>query len=141
MRIDRFTNQLQSALADAQSLAVGQDHTAIEPAHLLSSLLTQQGGAVRPMLAQAGFNLASIERAIRFGFLRKVYAILSTQLLLTFSLYGCEFYLQNQGALQQKELLLSWGWSIVQRFLINEPFLICFSKGVPMLYLPRDSNI
>ncbi|MAT50034.1 MAG: ATP-dependent chaperone ClpB [Porticoccaceae bacterium] len=64
MRIDRFTNQLQSALADAQSLAVGQDHTAIEPAHLLSSLLTQQGGAVRPMLAQAGFNLASIERAL-----------------------------------------------------------------------------
>ncbi len=64
MRIDRFTNQLQNALADAQSLAVGQDHTGIEPVHLLSALLNQQGGAVRPMLSQAGFNMAGLERDI-----------------------------------------------------------------------------
>ena len=64
MRIDRFTNQLQSALADAQSLAVGQDHTAIEPAHLISAMLRQQGGSLRPMLSQAGFNLAAIDKAI-----------------------------------------------------------------------------
>src|SRR5690606_16487535 len=64
MRIDRFTNQLQSALADAQSLAVGQDHTAIEPAHLLSALLSQQGSSVRPMLSQAGFNIPAVQKAI-----------------------------------------------------------------------------
>lgn len=64
MRIDKFTSQLQSALADAQSLAVGRDHTAIEPAHLLSALLKQQGGSARPMLQQAGFNLAAVEKAI-----------------------------------------------------------------------------
>jgi len=64
MRIERFTNQLQSALADAQSLAVGQDHTAIEPAHLLSALLSQQGSSVRPMLSQAGFNIAAVQKAI-----------------------------------------------------------------------------
>ncbi|MFA5630611.1 MAG: ATP-dependent chaperone ClpB [Porticoccaceae bacterium] len=64
MRFDRFTNQLQSALADAQSLAVGRDHTAIEPAHLLAAMLKQQGGSVRPMLSQAGFNLAAVEKAV-----------------------------------------------------------------------------
>ncbi len=41
MRIDRFTSKLQLALADAQSLAVGHDHPAIEPLHrLLSANLT-----------------------------------------------------------------------------------------------------
>ncbi len=64
MRIDRFTNQLQTALADAQSLAVGRDHTAIEPAHLLMALLNQQGGSIKPMLAQAGFNVAAIAKAV-----------------------------------------------------------------------------
>ena len=35
MRIDRFTSQLQLALSDAQSLAIGHDHAAIEPLHLM----------------------------------------------------------------------------------------------------------
>ena len=64
MRIDRFTNQLQNALSDAQSLAVGQDHTAIEPVHLLSALLRQQGSSVRPMLSRAGFDMAGLERGL-----------------------------------------------------------------------------
>jgi len=64
MRLDKCTSQLQSAISDAQSLAVGQDHTAIEPVHLLSAMLKQQGGSVRPMLQQAGFNLSGIEAAI-----------------------------------------------------------------------------
>ena len=64
MRIDRFTSQLQTALSDAQSLAVGRDHTAIEPAHLLTALLKQQGGSIKPMLGQAGFDLAGVERAV-----------------------------------------------------------------------------
>ena len=34
MRMDKLTNPLQQALGDAQSLAVGRDHSMIEPAHL-----------------------------------------------------------------------------------------------------------
>ena len=41
MRMDKLTNQLQSALADAQSLALGKDHNFIEPVHLLGALLEQ----------------------------------------------------------------------------------------------------
>lgn len=52
MRIDRLTSKLQLALSDAQSLAVGHDHPAIEPVHLLSALLEQQGGSIKPLLMQ-----------------------------------------------------------------------------------------
>ncbi|MCC2637612.1 MAG: ATP-dependent chaperone ClpB [Moraxellaceae bacterium] len=57
MRFDRLTAKLQEAVADAQSLAIGSDNPSIEPGHLLSALLDQQGGSVRPLLAQAGANL------------------------------------------------------------------------------------
>ncbi|RLA43053.1 MAG: ATP-dependent chaperone ClpB [Gammaproteobacteria bacterium] len=61
MRQERLTNQLQNALADAQSLAVGRDHSAIEPAHVLLALLTQQGSSVQPMLVQAGFDVNTLQ--------------------------------------------------------------------------------
>lgn len=57
MRTDKFTNQLQLALADAQSSALGQDNNFIEPVHLLSALLDQSGGATRPLLQKAGVDV------------------------------------------------------------------------------------
>ncbi len=57
MRMDKLTSKFQLALADAQSLAVGQDHQFIEPAHLMVALLDQQGGAVRGLLTKAGSNV------------------------------------------------------------------------------------
>ena len=56
MRFDRLTNQLQMALADAESLAVGRDHQFITPLHLLQVLIDQEGGSVRPLLASCGAN-------------------------------------------------------------------------------------
>jgi ATP-dependent Clp protease ATP-binding subunit ClpB len=64
MRMDKLTNQLQSALADAQSLALGKDHNFIEPAHLLAALLEQQGGSVRPLLQKAGADIAGLGTAV-----------------------------------------------------------------------------
>ncbi|WIO73708.1 ATP-dependent chaperone ClpB [Porticoccaceae bacterium LTM1] len=60
MRLDKFTNSLQNALAEAQSLAVGRDNPAIEPVHLLLAMLNQRGGAVRPLLGKAGFNVQGL---------------------------------------------------------------------------------
>ncbi|HIA78259.1 MAG TPA: ATP-dependent chaperone ClpB [Gammaproteobacteria bacterium] len=54
MRMDKFTSRLQSALSDAQSLAVGRDHQFIEPLHLMIALLDQDGGGTRHLLTQAG---------------------------------------------------------------------------------------
>jgi len=55
--MDRLTSKFQDALADAQSLAVGRDHQFVEPVHLMTALLDQQGGSVRPLLTQAGVNI------------------------------------------------------------------------------------
>ncbi len=57
MRLDKLTSKFQLALADAQSLAVGQDHQFIEPVHVMVALLDQQGGAVRGLLTKSGVNI------------------------------------------------------------------------------------
>ena len=56
MRMDKLTTKFQMALADAQSLAVGRDHQFIEPVHLMTALMDQEGGGVRHLLTQAGVN-------------------------------------------------------------------------------------
>ncbi len=60
MRMDKLTTKFQSALADAQSLAVGRDHQFIEPVHLMSALLDQQGGSARALLDKAGARLPKL---------------------------------------------------------------------------------
>ncbi|MCV9880500.1 ATP-dependent chaperone ClpB [Brenneria izbisi] len=64
MRLDRLTNKFQLALADAQSLALGRDHQFIEPLHLMSALLNQEGGTVSPLLTAAGANLSRLKNEI-----------------------------------------------------------------------------
>jgi len=64
MRMDKLTHQLQQVLADAQSLAVGRDHQFIEPVHVLSAMLHQQGGSVRPLLQQSKVDLAQLGTAV-----------------------------------------------------------------------------
>ncbi|HEK1767262.1 TPA: ATP-dependent chaperone ClpB [Pseudomonas putida] len=64
MRIDRLTSKLQLALSDSQSLAVGMDHPAIEPVHLLQALIEQQGGSIKPLLMQVGFDINSLRKAL-----------------------------------------------------------------------------
>jgi ATP-dependent Clp protease ATP-binding subunit ClpB len=64
MRIERFTNQLQLALSDAQSLAVGKDHSVIEPLHLVSVLLDQNNSSLRPLLSQAGADMTLLRDKI-----------------------------------------------------------------------------
>ena len=39
MRMDKLTARLQEALSDAQSLAVGQGNSTIEPVHLMLALM------------------------------------------------------------------------------------------------------
>jgi ATP-dependent Clp protease ATP-binding subunit ClpB len=56
MRMDKLTSKFQTALADAQSLALGKDHQFIEPVHLMMALLDQEGGSIKPLLAQISVN-------------------------------------------------------------------------------------
>ena len=64
MRMDKLTSRFQSALADAQSLAVGRDNQFIEPAHLLLAMLEAQGGGVRPLLIKAGIDANRLRGAL-----------------------------------------------------------------------------
>ena len=56
MRPEKLTSRFQEALSEAQSLAVGRDHNAIDPVHVLASLLAQDGGSIQPLLQAAGVN-------------------------------------------------------------------------------------
>ncbi len=65
MRFDKFTTKFQQALADAQSIAVGQDHQFIEPAHLLAALLAQEDGTAGSLLSRAGVNVPRLREAAK----------------------------------------------------------------------------
>src|SRR5246500_4282592 len=64
MRLDKLTTKFQQALADAQSMALGNDNGFIEPQHLLAALLQQEDGGSASLLARAGVNVAALKGAL-----------------------------------------------------------------------------
>jgi len=62
MNYEKFTLKAQEALRDAAALAQKQDHASIEPEHLLSALMTQEGGLVPAILERMGIDRARIEK-------------------------------------------------------------------------------
>ncbi len=65
MRLDKLTTKFQQALADAQSLAVGNDNPYIEPVHVLSALIAQEDGGTASLLARAGVNVARLRESLK----------------------------------------------------------------------------
>lgn len=57
MRIDKMTGRLQAALSESQSIALGMDHNFIEPLHLMSAMLEQEGGGAAALLRQVGVDV------------------------------------------------------------------------------------
>jgi len=55
--MDKLTSKFQLALQDAQSLALGRDQQFIEPIHLMTALLDQDGGSIRGLLTKADVNI------------------------------------------------------------------------------------
>ncbi|MCG6887615.1 MAG: ATP-dependent chaperone ClpB [Proteobacteria bacterium] len=64
MRMDKLTSKFQMALADAQSLAVGRDNQFIEPVHLMSALLDQDGSTVTHLLTQSDVNVNQLRSGL-----------------------------------------------------------------------------
>ncbi|MDR0563515.1 MAG: ATP-dependent chaperone ClpB, partial [Azoarcus sp.] len=64
MRLDKLTTPFQQALADAQSLAVGNDQQFIEPLHVLLALLNQEDGSTVSLLQRAGVNVQPLKAAL-----------------------------------------------------------------------------
>ena len=65
MNIEKFTTKFQEALSEAQSLAIGKDNQFIEPVHLLTALLNQQGGSIAPILTASGVNVTLLRNELK----------------------------------------------------------------------------
>ncbi|WP_227370288.1 ATP-dependent chaperone ClpB [Halomonas sp. M20] len=64
MRIDRMTSKLQSALAEAQSLAVGQGHNQLDPGHLMAALLDAQDSGIKGLIQKSGGDIAKLRSGL-----------------------------------------------------------------------------
>ncbi len=64
MRQDKFTTKFQEALAEAQSIAVGNDNQYIEPLHLLAAMLRADDSGAKSLLQRAGVNVAPLTAAV-----------------------------------------------------------------------------
>src|SRR5215203_3347122 len=60
MRLDKFTLRGQEAIQSAIELAEKNQHQQVEPEHLLTVMLEQPEGIVRPILGKLGANVAVI---------------------------------------------------------------------------------
>ena len=65
MRTDKLTTRFQTALSDAQSLAVGRDNQFIEAAHVLLALLEQDASTVSQILSSSGVNIADVKTRLQ----------------------------------------------------------------------------
>lgn len=78
MRMEKLTSQFQAALSEAQSLAVGRDHSVIEPLHVMKALLDQEGGTIPSILTKAKVNNAGL-RALLDTALNRLPQVSGTQ--------------------------------------------------------------
>ena len=62
MRFEKFTQKLQSAIQEAQSLALGRDHTGIDPVHLLTVLLQDESNL--SICQQAGASIPALKNGV-----------------------------------------------------------------------------
>ena len=61
MRFDKLTTKFQSAMQEAQSLALANDNPYIEPQHLLLAMLNEENSTVASILAKIGVNITPLK--------------------------------------------------------------------------------
>jgi ATP-dependent Clp protease ATP-binding subunit ClpB len=65
MGLDKMTQKLQEALQQAQRLASKSSHAELKSAHVLQSLLDQEGGILVPILQKAAVDIDKLKAAVR----------------------------------------------------------------------------
>ncbi|KAA1395429.1 ATP-dependent chaperone ClpB [Aeromicrobium ginsengisoli] len=65
MDLATFTTRSQQALGSAISAAAAAGNPAVEPAHLLSALLTQDGGTAGPLIQAAGVDAQAVRAGLK----------------------------------------------------------------------------
>lgn len=64
MRLDKFTQKSQEAILEAQNLAQAYNHPAIEPEHLLKTLIEQEAGVVPALLKRIGTDPILLQQSV-----------------------------------------------------------------------------
>jgi ATP-dependent Clp protease ATP-binding subunit ClpB len=65
MRFDKLTTKFQTALSEAQSLALGNDNAYIEPCHLLLAMLNEDNSTIASVLAKSGVNILPLKQELK----------------------------------------------------------------------------
>ena len=65
MRFDKLTTKFQSALQEAQSLALANDNPYLEPQHLLLAMLNEENSTVASILAKVGVNITPLKAELK----------------------------------------------------------------------------
>ncbi len=65
MDLAKFTTRSQQALGSAISTAAAAGHPSVEPAHLLTALLTQDGGTAAPLVQAAGVDAQAVRAGLK----------------------------------------------------------------------------
>ena len=132
MNIEKFTTKFQEALSEAQSLAIGKDNQFIEPVHLLTALLNQQGGSIAPILTASGANVALLRNELKTELNKLPQVIgnggdvqLSRQLINLLNLCN-KFAQQNQDKFISSELFLLA--ALEERGMISDILKKCGAK-------------
>ena len=132
MNIEKFTTKFQEALSEAQSLAIGKDNQFIEPVHLLTALLNQQGGSIAPILTASGVNVTLLRNELKTELNKLPQVIgnggdvqLSRQLINLLNLCD-KFAQQNQDKFISSELFLLA--ALEERGMISDILKKCGAK-------------
>ena len=132
MNIEKFTTKFQEALSEAQSVAIGKDNQFIEPVHLLTALLNQQGGSIAPILTASGVNVALLRNELKTELNKLPQVIgnggdvqLSRQLINLLNLCD-KFAQQNQDKFISSELFLLA--ALEERGMISDILKKCGAK-------------
>ena len=64
MNIDRYTQNAQSAILDAQNIAGENGNQSLDPEHLNLALLRQQDGLIPRLLSYMEIDEKAVERAV-----------------------------------------------------------------------------
>lgn len=65
MRMDKLTTSMQNAVAESQSIAVGNDHNQIDSVHVLLALFEQSSSTVKDVVRRSGANVGALEQQLR----------------------------------------------------------------------------
>ncbi len=64
MRQDKLTTKFQQALADAQTIALGNDNQIMEDLHLLAAFLRDEEGSAKSLLQRAGVSVQKLVQEV-----------------------------------------------------------------------------